>query len=333
MRRQTNANPMKEMNAIIKGYANSDERDDLLKTVVRLCLYEMEELPTMKMVKLLVCLSAPFKANLLETMEYCKWQKDVLERKKRTQLRKLQILAKKNKDFTELLNAHVIWFDNVKSYRIQEFVNEQPKRKVVADPRYRSGVYYSNKLKKNVQYESNTELKFIEKLESAEFVEYYLEQPITIKYHKNRKEYIYTPDFMVLLKDGTCFFAEIKAGLEDILDTRLHRHIEQLIHYCKQNGFGLLLYSGNRSFDNLMNCPSDQNLERIIGEKLAERGGRTIFIKEFREILEQTGTRKRDVLTLIFKNNWGFYPFPFKLTPKNPYHIFRDAVLEKYSNT
>ncbi|MDR2271049.1 MAG: TnsA endonuclease N-terminal domain-containing protein [Sphingobacterium sp.] len=333
MRRIVNDDPMKEMNSIIKSYANSNENDDLLKTTVRLCSFEMEELPTLRMVKLVVCLCIPFKRTLRETMDYCKLQKELLDRETRNQLRQIRTLAKKNKEFADLLSSHVIWFDNVKFWKKQQFVDRQPKRRVIADPRYHSGVFYSSKIKKDVQYESHAELQFIEKLESADIVEYYLEQPITINYQKKNKDHIYTPDFAVLLKDGSCFLAEIKASPEDILDSRVHRDLEQLIHFCKQHGFGFLLHCGKRSFNYWMNCPIDKNLENIIVEKLAENGGRIIFLNEFKTILEQTGALKRDALTLVFRNNWGYYPFPFKLTPKNPYCIFRDVVIEKYFKT
>lgn len=318
------------MKSIIKSYAIPTEKDDMLKTIVRLCLFEMSELPTMKMVKILVCLCSPFNAKLGEMMEYCKSHKDLLKREFRERQQLERKSFRENKRFVDFLNSHVVWFDKVKICKIEELEGQEPKRTVKADPRYQSGFFYSHKTKRNIQYESGVELGFIKKLESADNVLYYFEQPITISYNRNQKKDFYTPDFVILLDNGGCFFVETKGNLDAIMDARLHRGIEQLIYYCRKNGFGILLSCGLQSFDPLCNYPINTTLEKIIQDKLNQRGGRTIFLNEFKEILKVTGAKKTAALALILKNNWGYYPFPFKLTPSNPYKLFRETLISRF---
>lgn len=174
------------MKSIINSYALPTEKDDMLKTIVRLCLFEMSELPTMKMVKLLVCLCSPFKEKLGEMMEYCKSHKDLLKREFRERQQLERKSFHKNKRFVDFLNSHVVWFNEVKICKIEEFEGQEPKRTVKADPRYQSGIFYSHKTKRNIQYESGMELDFIKRLESADNVLYYFEQPITINYRRNQ---------------------------------------------------------------------------------------------------------------------------------------------------
>lgn len=331
LRRPIYSDPVGEMRKIISSYASPTEKDDLLKTVVRLCLYEMNGLPTMQMVNLLICLCISYNEGKLSAMiSYCKSHKKALEQEDRYQQKLARIKSRRDRQLANFLDAHVLWFDKVKSWEKRLFAGKEPKRLVVADPRYQSGTFYSHKMKRNVQYESGAELHFIERLEAADIVEYYLEQPVTIKYQKNNKEQIYTPDFAVLLNNGSCFLTEIKGNFEDLLDSRLHRDVEQLISFCKQHGFGMLVACGLRSFDYWTNCPLNTDLEKIIQNKLNERGGRTIFLNEFKAILELTGALKKDVLALVWSNNWGFYPFPFKLTPRNPCLVFRETITSKY---
>lgn len=282
------------------------------------------------MVKLLVCLCSPFEEKLGEMMEYCKSHKDLLKREFRERQQLERKGFRKNKRFVDFLNSHVVWFNEVKICKIEDFEGREPKRTVKADPRYQSGIFYSHKTKRNIQYESGVELGFIKRLESADNVLYYFEQPITISYRKNQKEYFYTPDFAVHLDNGRCFLAETKGNLDAIMDARLHRGIEQLIGHCRENGFGMLLSCGLQSFDSLSNYPINIALEEIIQDKLNQRGGRTIFLNEFKEILEVTGAKKTEALALILKNNWGYYPFPFKLTPSNPYKLFRETLISRF---
>ncbi|MBL3955828.1 RNA polymerase subunit sigma, partial [Bacteroides thetaiotaomicron] len=57
--------------------------------------------------------------------------------------------------------------------------------------------FYSNKLQRNVFYESMLEKKFYKRLEKSHEVIYYVEQGITITYDRGK----YTPDAIDFLDD------------------------------------------------------------------------------------------------------------------------------------
>ncbi|WP_292008634.1 TnsA endonuclease N-terminal domain-containing protein [Chryseobacterium sp.] len=222
----------------------------------------------------------------------------------------------------------MIWFDKIKKWEKSHFNEIESKRVVKADIRYKSDLFYSEKMRKEIQYESGAELKFIEQLESSSLITAYVEQPVTIKYVKNKKEYVYTPDFAVLLNNGSSFIAEIKGSFESLIDAGVHRNIEQLLSYCQEYGFGLLLSCKLRAFEYFTECSINKKLELKILANF-RNGRRIIFLNEFKAILEETGASKKEALALILHNNWGYYSFPFKLTSTNPYPVFRKTFIEK----
>ncbi len=320
--------PVGRIRNILKGYALPGEQHELGKTIVRFCVREMDGLPLSKMVVLLANLCLRDKNKVKATLLYFKANQKELSYAYRKELQLAWKANQRDTRFNEFLNTYVIWFDHVKRWREEHFYDKKPKRTVVADERFRSGTIYSRKSKRMVQYESGAELNFIRALEASSTVAYYLDQPVTITYERKGKQLTYTPDFAVLLADGRCFFAEVKANFHDLMDTRLHRSMEKLMNFCQEHGFGLLLSVGSRSFDYIAQQPIHTGLETAIREKLV-LGRRTIFLNEFEQIISQVGAKKIDALAVILKNNWGYYPFPFKLTSRNPYGTFRKLVIEQ----
>lgn len=115
-----------------------------------------------------------------------------------------------------------------------------------------------------------------------------------------------------------------------MVDPRVHRKMEGLIAHCEKNGMGILLTNGRHSIDYLLDYPVTDGLEKALRDKLNERGGRTIFHNEYEELLRQFQARYIELIALVVKNNWEFYPFPFKLTPKNTCLVFRKKSSVSY---
>lgn len=299
------------------------------EAIVMFWYNEMPELPGALIVRLLAKLYFGTKADVTATIEFlANWKGERKNENKRL------IWAKKRKEKYELqlrndLETNIIWFDNVRRWEKEQFIGKQPKRMIVKHERYNSGKLFSEKCNKDIQYESGVEFRFIKRLEINPSVQYYLEQPVTIQYTKKEIDREYTPDFAVLLENGSCFIAEVKANFRDMLDARVHRRMEALIQFCEMHGMGLLLTNGKCSLEYLIGYPCTPGLEEAFQSRLSERGGRTIFNKEYRDIMAEFGAGTTEFLSLVLKNNWGYYPFPFKLTPHSGYLTFRTKVVEK----
>ncbi|MCS2956794.1 hypothetical protein NXX53_05805 [Bacteroides salyersiae] len=71
----------------------------------------------------------------------------------------------------------VMWFEK-DTCDAAFYAKIESKREVSVHPRYKSGEYYSEKSKRDIQHESGLEEKFFKKLEGIKRVLYYWHQPI-----------------------------------------------------------------------------------------------------------------------------------------------------------
>jgi hypothetical protein len=257
------------------------------------------------------------------------WRHFEFEQEKQIKLdefRKLKETGKIIKLQDDILSK-VIWFEKRTKWPDLKRSDLLPKRKVSDDPRYKSGIYYSDKCERKIQYESGLESDFILKLENFPKVKFYVEQPETIKYTRNDKEYIYTPDFAVFLESSEVFFVEIK-DFVGMVDGRVQRNLEALIDYCSARGFGLLLLEKTESINHMLGYEFNEQLRNEFRLRLNENEGRTIFIKEFKAIQETYNFKWIEFLRIVVSENWSFYQFPFKLTNRNPYQKFRETFCQ-----
>ncbi len=225
----------------------------------------------------------------------------------------------------ENLIKNTIWFEKKTKWDNVNFNELTPKRKVNKNSKYKSGVIFSQKCQREVQYESGLELNFILALDNMPMVKFFSEQPTTIEYTRYGRKYKYTPDFVIFLDNNEAIIAEIK-DFSGMADNRVQRNMEALIEYCMNYGFGLILTDGKYTLNKLLGKRYNVEFEKELLLKLDENGGRTIFLKEFKIIQAKYNAQWSELLTIVLKNNLGFYPFPFKLNRRNNYKLFRDTM-------
>lgn len=234
---------------------------------------------------------------------------------------------RKAEQFERVLKT-VVWFDNVKTWKREAFERQVPKRKVNDNEQFIHGTFWSDKCKREVQYESGQELYLIKLLEISPKVEYYLEQPVIINYSRHGRERHYTPDFAILLDSGQCVLAEAKT-LFEMTYAVTHRKMEALIEYCERHGFGFLLTNGKYSIDRLLAYQHNPDFESTLRERLYEPGAGTLYYSEYNEIFKRCKATYKDLLAIVIKNGWSYYPSVFRLNCRNPYLLFRKKIIEK----
>ncbi|WP_205514623.1 hypothetical protein [Longitalea arenae] len=114
-----------------------------------------------------------------------------------------------------------------------------------------------------------------------------------------------------------------------MMDARVHRRMEALIEFCEKNGMGLLLTDGKYSLGKLKHYPFNSDFEKELRDRLNERNGRTMFFWEYKELMEKYNATKTEFLAIVLKNNWTYYPFKFKLSPKSTYVVFKTKIVDK----
>lgn len=223
------------------------------------------------------------------------------------------------------LYRQIIWFNNRVKYEIDFFDLLQPQRKVSEHSRYKSGVFYSEKCKRWIQYESGLELSFMIQLESLKNVLFYYEQPVQIPYWRGRKKQTYTPDFGLYLTTKEFVLVEIK-DLPSMLEDRVQRKTEALLDFCSKKGFGLLFFDGKHTFDKLLTLKNNRKLEKEILQAIAENPLRK---KQYDEITKKCNSTQHELWKVIIKHNLKFRSFPFKLQHGNCNNMFRQVFIEK----
>lgn len=223
------------------------------------------------------------------------------------------------------LYRKIKWFNKRIKYEIDFFELLQPQRTVSEHPRYKSGVFYSEKCKRWIQYESGIELNFITQLEQMKNVLFYYEQPVQIPYWRGRKKQTYTPDFGIYLTTKEFVLVEIKS-LPAMLEDRVQRKAEALLDFCSKKGFGLLFFDGKYTFDKLLKIKNNHKLEKEILHAMDKN---VLRKNEYDEITKRCNSTQNQLLKVIIKHNLKFRAYPFKLQHGNVNHLFRQVFIEK----
>lgn len=219
----------------------------------------------------------------------------------------------------------ILWFDKRLKFDIDFFECLQPQRIVSRHHRYKSGVFYSEKCKRDIQYESGIELNFIKKLEKAKEVIFYFEQPIKIRYKRGRKNETYTPDFGVYLKSKEFVLVEVK-DLPGMLENRVQMKTEGLLEYCSRKGFGLLLTDGKHTFDKLLKTKINRKLEKELSAAVEH----SVLRKDAcTEIIKCCNASQWELYKSIIRLNLRFRTYPMKVQKENKNDIFREIFIYK----
>lgn len=223
------------------------------------------------------------------------------------------------------LYKKIIWFDRRVQFDIDFFDLLQPQRQVSAHPRYKSGVFYSEKCGRNIQYESGMELKFIRQLEEMENVRFYYEQPVQIRYRRGPRKRTYTPDFGIYLDTQEFVLVEIK-DLPSMLEDKVQMKAEVLLDFCAEKGFGLLFFDGQYTFDKLLKGRNNRQLEKAV---LSAMGETVLRKRQYDEIAKACRSTLPELWKVVIKHNLRFRSYPFKLQRGNKNQLFRQVFIEK----
>ena len=226
---------------------------------------------------------------------------------------------------TKNLFRKVLWFENRGQFDIDYFEMLQPRRQVSHKPRYKSGVFYSEKCGRGIQYESGLELDFIKKLEADKDVLFYWEQPIGIPYWRGKLKAKTYPDFGIYLKSHHFVIAEVKS-LSDMLDHRVQAKAEGIMEFCSKQGFGFLLTDGKHTPEHLHRGKVNRKLEKELKAALKTN---PIREEQYRSIKEHSSATPSQLYRAIIRLDLKYSSRRFKLQRGNQSPIFRQVYFEK----
>jgi hypothetical protein len=236
------------------------------------------------------------------------WE-DLIKRYREEQV-SLKRSAKVDSEFKELL-SYIIWPREVSTHLDCSELSR--KREVSPDSVGLSGSFFSEKMARDVQFESYMELQFLLMLEKAKDVVLYQEQPLVITYQFDGRHHTYYPDVFCVFEDGRGVMVEIKPRYQMALHINLTKW-SALYKICLQNGWGLLVTDGKRPFQKLQSYEYSVEFQAALLTALANSEDGTISWKEYRSIRDRHNATLDDFVAIILKNRleWTLQPFVLK---------------------
>lgn len=235
------------------------------------------------------------------------------------QLHRQEVIALKKSsrsaaEFKNLL-AYVNWPHEITegphTFEVASKLRRQ--RNVSLDSEGKGGRFFSEKMGKEVQYESLLELQFLLKLEKLKEVVFYQEQPFVISYELDGLRRNYYPDVFFVIEGGRGVAVEVKPRYQMGLYENIIKWAA-LRKFCVQNGWGYLITDGNRSIQTLQQHEYSVEFQTALMTALENSRDGTLNWPEYRRIRDQYSATWSDFLAVILKNEliWSLQPFVLK---------------------
>jgi hypothetical protein len=216
--------------------------------------------------------------------------------------------------FKELL-FYAKWFNSSQLEAIFTPESSSRKRSVSLNGQGKAGEFYSNKMSRLVEYESELEQDFFQWLEQLDEVEFYQEQPFEIPYDYEGKQYVYYPDVLIMLKNGKALVVEIKPVFGMALNINLVKW-GTLKKFCTDKGFGLLVTDGRYAIQEIQKHEVNPSYSAAVLKSL--KAGALSWL-QYKKIRDEYTPSRNDFVALVLKNKlfWRLSPFILSMSP-NP---------------
>ncbi|MFL0250646.1 sigma factor-like helix-turn-helix DNA-binding protein [Clostridium neuense] len=200
--------------------------------------------------------------------------------------------------FNKRIKDKIIWFSKVKNLNEEDYIKITPKREVNFDGDGYCGEFYSNKMGKKIQYESQLEKEILSLLEESPKVLFYVAQPFKIPYFY-LKQRNYTPDIFCVLDDGKGAVIEVKPTFNMVLELNLQKYYV-LRKFCEENGYGMLVTDRYTSIEEFVTYEYNERFEE---EMLKRLKNGPIKWRELLILKAKYNISYRDIASIIMKNN------------------------------
>jgi hypothetical protein len=222
--------------------------------------------------------------------------------------------AKTEKRATELLGllSDTLWPRHVEktTHRFHNFVDLHLERTLAFDASGNAGNFFSQKMKREIVYRSQLEMQMLQRLEAAEVVEQYQEQPFLVAEEAYGERRTFRPDILFSLRDGRGVIAEVNLWTHMALHKNLIKY-ETLRIFCVKNGLGLLITDGRKTFQHIRQHPIPLPFQQAILEALERSPTKSLSWKEYQIIRDQYAASWMDFQSVILTNKlvWSLQPF------------------------
>lgn len=169
------------------------------------------------------------------------------------------------------------------------------------------GSFVSEKMAREVVFESNLEASFLRALEKCPLVAAYQEQPISVPYEYDGQSRRYFPDIFVLLHDGRGLVVEIKPRLQFGLRANLAKW-SALRGFVRKRGYGLLITDGRIALQVVQRHSVPAAYRTAVQQTLAAG---SISWPKYRQLRDEYRPSHIDFAALVLQDRlvWTLLPF------------------------
>lgn len=213
---------------------------------------------------------------------------------------------RKRQKLLTLLNS-VIWPPHVQHYTRDSLCHITQQRAVSYTGAGHAGTFFSQKLQESVEYESQMEMFFYQRIDAIDDVVWYQVQPFAIEYEWYGTMRQYYPDVLMLLNDGYCVVVEVKGRYDMGLHVNLSKW-SALRTFCMQQGYGLLVTDGRIAIQDLVRYPVDESTQQLVLNALECE---SLSWNGYKALREQCDLQWLDFVSIILKHRliWKLRPF------------------------
>jgi DNA-binding CsgD family transcriptional regulator len=221
-------------------------------------------------------------------------------------------------EFTRLL-SDTLWPRHIQKgvHRFHNFIDTHLERTVPVDSSGKAGSFFSQKMNREIVYRSQPEMQMLQRLEAAEMVEWYQEQPCLVTEEAYGEERTCRPDILFALKDGRGAIAEINLWTHMALQKNLVKY-ETLRIFCVKNGLGLLITDGRKTFRQIRQHLIPPAFQQALLQAIAQSQTKSLTWEAYQIIRDQYAASWMDFLATVLANRliWNLQPFTLKQSPR-----------------
>jgi Sigma-70, region 4 len=199
------------------------------------------------------------------------------------------------------------------AHLFRHFINTHLERTVPPDSSGKVGSFFSQKMNRDIAYRSQLEMHMFQRIEAAEEVEQYQEQPFLVTEKAYGENRTYRPDILLLLKDGRIAIIEVNLWTHMALQKNLIKY-ETLRIFCVKNGLGFLITDGRKTFQQIRQHPISLPFQRALLGAITLSQTKSLSWKEYQTIRDQHTASWMDFLAIILASKliWSLQPFTLK---------------------
>lgn len=174
------------------------------------------------------------------------------------------------------------------------------------------GTWWSEKLQRDVAYDSTLELRVIKVLDACPLIAWYQEQPFALPYTVDGRGHTYYPDLVVALADGRVVLVEIKP-LPEMALLVSQAKFAAARRFAHDRGWGWIATDGARTMADLAAVPVDDGVRQALSREL-DRSRTLSWPDVVRLRLSVPGLTHRALGALVLREGWEWRRAPYRLS-------------------